>query len=44
MQLPSLPDVNKMEEYRMLDLLPSDMDVYNMQSEYMKGGENIQIF
>jgi len=39
MRLPSLPDVNKMEEYRILDLLPSDVDVYNMQSEYMKGGE-----
>lgn len=39
MQLTLLPDVNKMEEYRMLDLLPSDVDVYNMQSEYMKGGE-----
>lgn len=39
MQLTLLPDVNKMEEYRILDLLPSDVDVYNMQSEYMKGGE-----
>jgi hypothetical protein len=39
MQLRTLPSINEMEEWRILDLLPSDMDVYNMQSKYMKGGE-----